>query len=135
MPCSYYLPGEREAIDRAEAEAKLKECKDQLDRATALLCDISNIPEVASIVRSRLPAFSGWESAHRRMDEERLAAEDAKKRKEDQANLKLVEPLVKRQQALKKLSSDEAKALGVRKLTPEELKLIKKYKHLLPKKV
>lgn len=135
MPCSYYLPGEKEAIDRSEAEARLKECMDQLDRATALLCDISNIPEIASLVRSRLPAFAGWESAHRRMDEERVAVEEARKKKEDLENLKRVEPLVKRQQALKKLSADEAKALGVRKLTPEELKFIKKYKHLLPKKV
>lgn len=135
MPCSYYLPGEREAIERKEAEDKLALVKRELDDATALLCEISKLDSgTVYTIHTSIPAFSAWQTKHRKMDEMREEAVRLKQKTENEENRKMVEALVTRQEALKKLSAAEIKALRLKKLTKGELELIKKYKHLLKAK-
>lgn len=82
-------------------------------------------------IRSTVPDFSPWHARHQERDALRKHAERMKQEKENEDNRKMVSALVDRQQALKKLSPSEIKTLRLKKLTKEELELIKKYKHLL----
>lgn len=126
MPCTYYSP--QEERDMAYAEAKRQ--KDELDKATRLLCSVmgrlehvygtvQNKADFQAVVREvRLtlvdPELAAWWTAHKAMDAARLAAEEAERKAKEERDRKIAKTKRLRKAGLAKLTAEEREALGIK---------------------
>ena len=110
MPCSYYLPGEAEAIAAKEAKERLDLLKKELDLATRLLCEVCTKHPI--VVKSNKEIQQWWKQ-HKIQDQKRIDNENKEKRIQAEllAAKKEKEKAIK--SALQKLTPEEAKVLGL----------------------
>lgn len=118
MPCTYYTPQEEQEMARAEA----RKYKQELDKATKLLCELmtnltypnGNIDPDEGPSGPVTQEHLKWWEKHQEMDRKRLEAEAL----EQARAAKIAKTDKLRKAAIAKLTKEEAAALGVR-LPPE----------------